>query len=270
MMLPILKPRSIDGIAVYPDPPALVDSGGERGQARVAHRTETVTYVFQEEGRYELPAIEIPWWDSSSSRLRTASLPAIDLTVAPNPDLAEEIPLPPEEIQAEAPGSEALGRRRVVKRFALPAVLVVGLAWVVLRWVRNVLPGLRSSLREKRRQREESEAAYFRRFKTACRTGEPDAILRQLMFWLDRFVTTPGAATLEKFIRDSQEPELAKQARQLSDAVFAAGGDEPGTKAQLPSGLSFHRRVARARRRILGKWTAGPSRTTRLPGLNPS
>ena len=271
MMLPALEVQSIDGIAVYPDPPALTDSGGERGEARTAHRTETVSYVFQEEGRYELPAINIPWWDSRSSRLRIASLPAVELEVAPNPDFAEEIPLPPEEIAADGPGvEEAPHWRETMKRWALPALFVVGLAWIVLRWFRGALPGLRASLVENRQRREESEASYFKRFKQACRAGDPDAILRQVMFWLDRFVTTPGAATLEGFVSDSQDSQLAEQAQRLSDAVFAEDGDESRAEIRLPSGLSFYRHVAQARKIILRKRVVQPRRITSLPSLNPT
>ncbi len=269
MMLPTLEPPSVDGIAVYPDPPVLSDTGGERGEARIAHRTETVSYVFREEGRYELPAIDIPWWDSHSSRLRTASLPGVELEVAANPGLAEEIPLPPEEIAAETAGAEVTPRwRESLKRWALPIILVATLAWVAARWIRGALPGLRASLDERRRRREESEASYFKRFKKACRTGDPATILRGLMSWLDRFTPPPGPATLEDFVEDSRDPELAEQARLLSDAVYT-DGDGPRTTEQSPSGRAFYRRVARARNGILRRGVVQPSETTTLPALNP-
>jgi len=270
MMLPTLKPPSVAAIAVYPDPPVLGDTGGERGAARVAHRTEVVSYVFQEEGWYELPAIDIPWWDSRSSTLRTASLAAVELEVAPNPGLAEEIPLPPEETTAEGPGAEATPRwREILKQWVLPTLLAVSLLWVAVHWLRRALPGLRATLEERRQRREESEASYFQRFKKACRTSDPSTILNRLMAWLDRFTPPPGPATLEAFVSDSQDPQLAEQARRLSDAVFA-DGDGPEAGTQLPAGLSFYRCVARARRRILGERTSGPTRNTRLPDLNPS
>ncbi len=57
MMLPPLAFAPVDGLAVYPAQPKVADtSGGERGEARVAERRESVTYVLQKPGSYRLPA----------------------------------------------------------------------------------------------------------------------------------------------------------------------------------------------------------------------
>ena len=85
MMLPVTEFPEIDGLAVYPNPTRASDAGGERGEAREATRVDAATYVLETEGPYTLPAVERSWWDVSAGRLRTASVPAVQFEVAPNP-----------------------------------------------------------------------------------------------------------------------------------------------------------------------------------------
>ncbi len=49
----------------------------------VGYRTERVLINADAEGRTELPATSIDWWDTTADRLRSAELPAWTLTVAP-------------------------------------------------------------------------------------------------------------------------------------------------------------------------------------------
>ena len=102
MMLPPLTFPAVDGLAVYPAPPSVSDSGGERDEVRVGRRVESVTYVLQKEGAFHLPPTEVAWWDTGARTLRRAQLSAVDFTVAPNPALKAEIPLPPDPAELSA------------------------------------------------------------------------------------------------------------------------------------------------------------------------
>jgi len=100
MMLPPLPVPAIAGLSAYPDPPHVEDRGGERGAARVARRVESVAYRLGREGDYELPAIEVAWWDVGAKQMRRARLAAVAFSVAPAPARADEIPLPDEMIRS--------------------------------------------------------------------------------------------------------------------------------------------------------------------------
>jgi len=50
-----------------------------------------VTYTLQDEGEYTLPAVAISWWDPEQSVLRTARVPPISFSVAPNPELTSHL-----------------------------------------------------------------------------------------------------------------------------------------------------------------------------------
>lgn len=79
MMLPAFDAEQLPGLAAYPSPPVL-DNNINRGQTR-ASRTQRISYIAEADGRYELPAREYFWWDTSSGKLQLLTLPAIDITV---------------------------------------------------------------------------------------------------------------------------------------------------------------------------------------------
>lgn len=267
MMLPPLEFAPLEGVAVYPDAPRLADSGGERGAARESRREERVTYLFQEPGVYTLPPIEISWWDAADGLLQQADLPAVELRVAPNPDLEAEIALPPEPTTKEA-GGVSRGRRHLVPWISW-GLAVVGLGWMGWRWWRARWPGLRDSLAARRRRREESEAAYFGRFRDACRSADPARAYRDLVSWLDRTAADLGAAKLAVFVERSQDSQLAREVAQVERDLFAAGSTSSKSGPQPWQGGDLYKRVALARRKLSGGGRSAPPATEVLPPLNP-
>ena len=47
-----------------------------------AVRTDRVTYVFEHGGEFELPGLELAWWDTGTGRIATAQAEPIRLDVA--------------------------------------------------------------------------------------------------------------------------------------------------------------------------------------------
>ena len=79
MMLPPYPAPSFEGIASYPAPPKL-QNRSNRGQS-VAMRTETISYVLQQGGHYQLPAREFYWWNTQTRQLSVIELEAVDFEV---------------------------------------------------------------------------------------------------------------------------------------------------------------------------------------------
>ncbi|WP_349572005.1 BatD family protein [Azotobacter salinestris] len=86
--LPPLVSPTVDGLRRYPDQPQLASQAGERGL--IGSREEREALVPTRDGRIELPAQEVVWWNTVHDRLEHTRLPARTLTVAENPALAEE------------------------------------------------------------------------------------------------------------------------------------------------------------------------------------
>lgn len=79
MMLPSAPPGEFSGLSTYPSPPVL-ENTNNRGQAS-ASRTERVSYVVEAEGRYQLPALDFYWWNTTAGALQLISLAPQEIVV---------------------------------------------------------------------------------------------------------------------------------------------------------------------------------------------
>lgn len=76
-----IEHAQIAGLRAYPDQPVIDNVHGVKGLTGI--RTDSLALVAVQDGEYELPAIEVPWWDTGSDTLRVARLPARRLRVLP-------------------------------------------------------------------------------------------------------------------------------------------------------------------------------------------
>lgn len=259
MMLPPLEPVAPDGLAAYPDPPIVSDAGGVRGDVRVGTRIESVSYVLEKEGRYELPAVEVVWWDVEARALRRARADEVVFDVAPNPDLVEEIPLTEVKTAAQPAEPPPTDWKGLARRW-MPLTLIVGIALWMATAGRRRMARVIAWVRDRQRVRANFEQAYFARFEDACGSNDPGECYRSLLAWLDR--AQHGAATLGAFAAKVGDPELAAELDRLSDRLFAPGEDDSAWLAR-----ELKRLVSRGRDAV-----RSPSRRlaeTSLPALNP-
>jgi hypothetical protein len=175
----------------------------------------------------------------------------------------EEIPLPPEEVEGSET-SEEVTWLELIKRWAGPVVFALVAVWLIIRLCLRTIPRIREAMELSRRRREQSEEAYFGRFKEACLSGETRATLRHLMFWLDRLHPGYESATLRGFVSASKDRELSEEAHNLSSTLFA------GRREETWSARRFCRSVTRARRAELGHEREGSPETKMLEPLNPT
>ena len=83
MVFPPLPVFEVEGLAAYPDKPRVADRV-DRG-ALVGTRSDSITYVCEREGRYEIPAIRFQWWDPQREVLSEQLIEAVTVEVVPNP-----------------------------------------------------------------------------------------------------------------------------------------------------------------------------------------
>ncbi|MBL3590409.1 MAG: protein BatD [gamma proteobacterium endosymbiont of Lamellibrachia anaximandri] len=77
--LPAIDMNLPEGVKQYPDRPEMKDNLS--GAGITGSRQNKVTLVAANPGDYELPAIEIPWWNTETDRMETARLPARNIEV---------------------------------------------------------------------------------------------------------------------------------------------------------------------------------------------
>ncbi len=254
MLLPAIPPAKAEGLAAYPDKPSL-QYHSERGET-TATRRDSVTYVFEREGEYRLPEVTVHWWEPSARELRQAKLPELTVRVRPAPGVAtSQGAARPEDMAA--PGGSRAG---LWIGLAVAAVACAALVWA---W-RKHGSRLRVALAAWREAREESEAAYFVRFRHACRSGDPRGTMGSLLAWVNRREDLGGAATTTELCRHAGDPELTRLIEELNALLYGSTGAGLGTW----SGIELYGRVVRARRHLRRESTAR-ARSDGLGPLNP-
>lgn len=227
MGFPPLVFQKVEGLGMYPEDPAVEDDIN-RGTF-TGTRIESVTYICERTGEYELPAIRIPWFDLSAKELKRVELPARVIKVAANPEL-EAVAGPP-------------GRGAGHRRFPVLLLIIVVLVTAAGGYLWRFRSGLKDAYEAWRRCRNESEEAYFDRFLRAAGTGAPGATLQSLLRWLDRSGAVGDLAALSDFSARAADPELTEVLGKLSDVMYLPGDIAWADGTRLAGSVKRARRV---------------------------
>ncbi len=248
MLIPEPDLPAPDGVRVYRRDPVLSAVTEGRGETTAGKRLDQVTYRFDTAGTFELPAVAIAWYDPVNKRQRVAEAPAIPVTVAAQAMPASPLPLPaPEPVPAKARHPGAWG--------VAAAAVLAALAWAAVR----LLPRLRQAAAAAAARRRGSEAAYFRRFVEACRSGTAAEIFRALDAWARRCRLGPLRAWAAAYGGRAASDQLER----LEAELFGGG---PAAR----QGPALAQAIGEARLRWL-KAAEPPHRLSGipLPPLNP-
>ena len=173
-----MRYSEIEGVGIYPGEPT-VDDQFARGDL-AGTRIETVTYVFEHAGDVDIPDVYLSWWDVSAEELKQIVLPGLSLSITGS-------------LVAES-GTE----EQPYKSFSWLALLAMTIAVIVALIFAGNLAGRWAAWRMSRK---ENEATFFRQVRRSARSGDPKAVLRDTMHWLDRINESSRPARLDQFLR---------------------------------------------------------------------
>jgi len=233
---PMLQ-REIENLGIYPGEPTVEDKFA-RGEL-TGTRIETVTYVFERPGAYELPSINYTWWDVRNQELKSIELPGLALQVSGS--------VATESIPANTSAQQKNTRLMWLALLAFLVTTVIAFrsrGRIADRWTAW------------RMTRSDSEAAYFRRVLRSLRSGDRETVLRETMRWLDRINDEPRPERLDEFMRRYGDAGSQSAARGLS-------GDR--TKLDV---AALRRGLQAARKNWLQTQRTSKRAAGVLPGLN--
>ncbi|WP_274628158.1 BatD family protein [Arvimicrobium flavum] len=253
MMIPPPDFEAPEGVRLYRQDPVLANDTDPRQGPATASRIDRVTYTFEKAGAFTLPAVEIGWYDPASAKNEVASAHEIAVDVAAQQAFEPAIAPP-----AEAPAQPASRRDWLWPAIWIAAALLGAtlLAWAAAR----LWPRLDAWRRERRSEHENSEAAYFQRFRRACAAGNAKAAFAAVDAWSRR----AGTAPLPQWLQHFGDPSVQHQYERLERVLFASGAKE--TSTDLP-GLG--RGISSARHRWRRRGNVSAPRLPALPELNP-
>lgn len=228
----LVAPADIPGVSIYPEQPIVEDGD-------VARRIEKVTYIFNAGGDFSIPAVNLDWWNQPESRVETATVAALPLTVEGPPLQADPEP----EAKPERNWSLILGA----------AVVLL----LLLRWAKRSLPALRASYEQRKARLLASEEYAWGLVLKTLHGRDVRLAHEEIMRWLGKI--SPGL-DLGRFCERYGDTELSSELAAMSRSLYAGSNESPDLG-------KISRRLADARKRCLEQ---GPDTlTSALPPLNP-
>lgn len=152
------NPSAIEGVAIYPESPVVEDTivrGAVSGT-----KIDTLKYQFQKDGQFQLPDIDIRWWNLEEERLETETLAGQIVKVVPGATTAK----------GKADEKPSLAWLFV----SVVALLMLGTALVVLQRI-GIIPALGSLL-----ERKKSAADLVLE---ACAESDPVQVYSAFLSW---------------------------------------------------------------------------------------
>ncbi len=214
--LPQLPPADIDGIKAYLDQPRSENRAGNKGITGIG--VNSTALLITNPGTFTLPAVKVPWWDTSTDSLRYAELPARTLAVAapagaPAPVAANPV-TPPATMPAP---TSATGRTSLWMWTTVSALLGWLGTTVWLGW-RLRAPRI---ARSEQAATEEREAALFKACLAACNANQALAARTAIQHWAQRALDQRRLPSLAEIARRSDSAELSAALEALERSLYA-------------------------------------------------
>ncbi len=230
MMLPVLPHKAVPGLAIYEDPPRMIDDVN-RGE-RVGRRVEHITYLVERQGAYRIPARVYSWFNINTGQREEIKLP--------------EKLLATHGFDAQLSSAEEPLREEPAPLWPLVLVLGAGsflfVASMLFRHRKKKLTSGSKPL----------EAALRRALKKAAKAGKDEEAVRILYQWLDHYGTPgEGSANWRQFLYSRGRRKELECFNHCMSVLYG-----PDTARRVSTKASFRRWTGLMGRRSLVRFHA--------------
>ncbi|WP_428426424.1 BatD family protein [Pararhizobium sp.] len=252
MMIPAIPIVTAKGLKQYSKSPRIADGVAAEDRTTGSTRTETITYVAEAAGAFEIPAVSYPWFDVDTQVNEAATLPATPVKVAPS--VPAVTGLAPRLEQPDHQGKQAWLSKKGVSMILAAMVGLAAAGYALF----HLLPWIGRTLRTVRNARRNSERQKFRQLIACIPSDNPVSIYRNLEDW----TRSAGYGSIAAWVLASADEGVTSETRKLESELFGPDRNHPAfDRAALKQALLMWRKKARARGRGV---PASP-----LPDLNP-
>ncbi|MDH3533976.1 MAG: BatD family protein [Gammaproteobacteria bacterium] len=224
--IPALLPPSANGVNVYPDKPELsrgIESGGIRGT-----RKDQYAMIGTTPGTVTLPALEVPWWNTTESAWRVARLPERIINILPSGDAPPPAAAPEVTVTADAdaaaPATVAIAGgfwRRVSELLAAVWLLTLVAWWWTSRPAKQQREAAPVPLHKR-------QSRLLKDARKAARSGDAAGLRKSLLEWAALEWPDDAPRSIGELATRVSAP-LAEELQHLSSLSYGPrGGDWDG------------------------------------------
>ncbi|MEM6580288.1 MAG: BatD family protein [Pseudomonadota bacterium] len=217
---PVMYPATA-GVKYYPDQPSISDS--ESAAGLIGTRVDSVAVVPTQSGKWLIPELRVPWWNTETNELQYAVLPAREIDVAPG-SVAASPPTPQAIAGAEGLLTQESGAPITVvsqqssQRWQIIA-LINGIGWIgtiaYLVWSRT-----RNAAAEPKFEENVKEPAAFKALLQACSDGDSVRARQAVIQWARALTGREDITALAQVSSLFDNRELVSTLRNLNSAIY--------------------------------------------------
>ncbi len=214
--LPILEMTVPKGLKVYPDQ-AQLHTGMTSGRL-VSQKVRNFAIVASKAGEYQLPEINIPWWNTVTNRYQIATISAQTITVLPNSEMEKE-----SEISIPHQNKEVIPAQTVIVTEAswlqwlfLALWLITSLAWFIS--TKLTKPSLANLPKT-----ETKNSNVYLSLLAACKKNQGLEVLALISPWINTLQSKAGkviTTTLDDGLLDINNSKFQNEIQLLQQSYY--------------------------------------------------
>ncbi|WP_428413759.1 hypothetical protein [Pararhizobium sp.] len=215
MMIPAIPSAAAPGLKPYPASPKLADGVQAEDRTTGSTRTETITYIAEAEGTFEIPAVSYPWFDVETQSSQLANLPATVVKVSKSAPATTG--LAPQVEQTEA--TDRGWRSKPALLIAVAVLALAIAAWLSVQaypWMRRKWGALREVRQNSLHQKRKHLLASVRR-------DDPMTIYK----CLDDWAKSAGYGSITHWAATTGNQDAARETETLQRTLFGSFPDHP-------------------------------------------
>ena len=239
-----LQLAPIDGLTFYNDQAQTDDQKSANGVE--GSRIETIAIVPTKAGHFTLPAVKVNWWDTKTNSIRTATLPAVSLTVGLG-DMSQAA-LPADETET-APASvdintdlntiqpqQAVTQEKISLWLYISNLLtlIIAVFFALRFWQqKRKFAAIDSTTNNEKDEFNQHESEAWNNFKRALSEKELSALRKALINWGQAYWKNTSITSLQAIAEQAKDPALTAELHKLDEAIFSSHSAAPDTETLL-------------------------------------
>lgn len=236
--LPPLNIKLPPEFKTYPDQAKLEE--GQNGDGLIGQRSESIAIIATTPGEFELPAVEVRWWNTQNDQLQVTRIPKRSIRVIPaapqvkalpglpKPAIPEITTIPQTPLQTSSSDAAVL---KELQQWKMGALVMTGLFLLLLithfiLWLRRKpskeLTSSDHALSE--RERRQKLQSSLNALLAACKTNDPKHVQTTLLDWGSHLLGQ-SIHSIGQIKTEITNAELRNELGKLESLLYSAQAD---------------------------------------------